>query len=149
MINYNKEIIKLAKKSLDNCDVPVGAIIVYNNKIIGKGYNSREKNQNILGHAEINAVKKASRYLNNWNLSGCTMYVTLKPCNMCMEIIKQSRIANVYYLLDKPATKKEFAKTKLELIDNENYKRLYSDILSNFFVNFRYFHIITIVNRYF
>ena len=137
MINYNKEIIKLAKKSLDNCDVPVGAIIVYNNKIIGKGYNSREKDQNILGHAEINAIKKASRYLNNWNLSGCTMYVTLKPCNMCMEIIKQSRIDNVYYLLDKPASKKEFAKTKLELIDNENYKRLYSDILSNFFVKLR------------
>ena len=137
MINYNKEIIKLAKKSLDNCDVPVGAIIVYNNKIIGKGYNSREKNQNILGHAEINAVKKASKYLNNWNLSGCTMYVALKPCNMCMEIIKQSRIDNVYYLLDKPVSKKEFAKTKLELIDNENYKRLYSDILSNFFVKLR------------
>ena len=137
MINYNKEIIKLAKKSLDNCDVPVGAIIVYNNKIIGKGYNSREKNQNILGHAEINAVKKASRYLNNWNLSGCNMYVTLKPCNMCMEIIKQSRMDNVYYLLDKPASKKEFAKTKLELIDNENTKRLYSDILSNFFVKLR------------
>ena len=89
-------------KSLENNDVPVGAVIVKDGNVLAFGYNTREKDQNVLGHAEINAILEAQKILNNWNLSGCDLYVTLVPCSMCLEIIKQSRIDNIYYLLDKP-----------------------------------------------
>lgn len=124
-------------KSLENNDVPVGAVIVKDGKVLAFGYNTREKDQNVLGHAEINTILEAQRFLNNWNLSGCDMYVTLVPCSMCLEIIKQSRIDNIYYLLDKPASKKEFYKTKMQKINDVNYENKYADILSYFFKKLR------------
>lgn len=126
-----------ANKSLENNDVPVGAVIVKDGKVWAFGYNTREKDQNVLGHAEINTILEAQRFLNNWNLSGCDMYVTLVPCSMCLEIIKQSRIDNIYYLLDKPASKKEFYKTKMQKINDANYENKYADILSYFFKKLR------------
>ncbi len=126
-----------ANKSLENNDVPVGAVIVKDGKVLAFGYNTREKDQNVLGHAEINTILEAQRFLNNWNLSGCDMYVTLVPCSMCLEIIKQSRIDNIYYLLDKPASKKEFYKTKMKKINDANYENKYADILSYFFKKLR------------
>ena len=126
-----------ANKSLENNDVPVGAVIVKDGKVLAFGYNTREKDQNVLGHAEINTILEAQRFLNNWNLSGCDMYVTLVPCSMCLEIIKQSRIDNIYYLLDKPASKKEFYKTKMQKINDANYENKYADILSDFFKKLR------------
>lgn len=122
-------------KSLENNDVPVGAVIVKDGKVLAFGYNTREKDQNVLGHAEINAILEAQKILNNWNLSGCDLYVTLVPCSMCLEIIKQSRIDNIYYLLDKPASKKEFYKTKMQKING--YENKYADILSDFFKKLR------------
>ncbi len=124
-------------KSAENGDVPVGAVIVKDGKVIASGYNTREQSQNILGHAEINAILKAQKVLGNWNLAGCFLYVTLIPCSMCSEIIKQSRIDSVYYLLDKPSSKKEFAKTKWEKINKIAYEDTYRDILSDFFKNLR------------
>ena len=115
-------------KSLENNDVPVGAAIVKDGKVLAFGYNTREKDQNVLGHAEINAILEAQKILNNWNLSGCDLYVTLVPCSMCLEIIKQSRIDNIYYLLDKPASKKEFYKTKMQKINDASYENKYADI---------------------
>lgn len=126
-----------ANKSLENNDVPVGAVIVKDGKVLAFGYNTREKDQNVLGHAEINTILEAQRFLNNWNLSGCDMYVTLVPCSMCLEIIKQSRIDNIYYLLDKPASKKEFNKTKMQKINDANYENKYADLLSDFFKKLR------------
>ena len=120
-------------KSLENNDVPVGAVIVKDGQILAFGYNTREKDQNVLGHAEINAILEAQKVLKNWNLSGCDLYVTLVPCSMCLEIIKQSRIDNIYYLLDKPTFKREFYKTKLQKINDTNYENKYAEILSNFF----------------
>ena len=130
-------IIKQANKSLKHKDVPVGAIIVKNNKIIAKGCNTREKNNDILGHAEINAIKSARKKLKNWNLNDCVMYVSLKPCEMCEEIIKQSRISKVIYLLDKPISKKSYKKTSILKFDNENLEKSYNDILSDFFKDLR------------
>lgn len=130
-------LIENANKSLENNDVPVGAVIVKDGKVLAFGYNTREKDQNVLGHAEINTILEAQRFLNNWNLSGCDMYVTLVPCSMCLEIIKQSRIDNIYYLLDKPASKKEFYKTKMQKINDANYENKYADILSYFFKKLR------------
>ena len=137
----NKEfldiLMKYADKSLKYNDVPVGAIIVKDGKVLSAGFNTREKDQNILGHAEINAIIEAQKTLNNWNLSGCDLYVTLVPCSMCMEIIKQSRIDNIYYLLEKPISKKEFSQTKLVKMDKSDYEIKYGEILSNFFKKLR------------
>lgn len=127
----------LADKSLETEDVPIGAVIVKDGIIIAEGYNTREKNQSVLGHAEINAILVASNYLDNWNLSGCSLYVTLKPCSMCMEVIKQSRIDNVYYLLDKPASKKEFNGTIFYKIDDTSIESEYQKLLNNFFGKLR------------
>ena len=124
-------------KSLENNDVPVGAVIVKDGQVLAFGYNTREKAQNVLGHAEINAILEAQKVLKNWNLSGCDLYVTLVPCSMCLEIIKQSRIDNIYYLLDKPTFKREFYKTKLQKINDTNYENKYAEILSNFFEKLR------------
>jgi len=124
-------------KSLENNDVPVGAVIVKDGKVLAFGYNTREKDQNVLGHAEINAILETQKILNNWNLSGCDLYVTLVPCSMCLEIIKQSRIDTIYYLLDKPASKKEFYKTKMQKINDASYENKYADILSDFFKKLR------------
>lgn len=124
-------------KSLENNDVPVGAVIVKDGKVLAFGYNTREKDQNVLGHAEINAILEAQKILNNWNLSSCDLYVTLVPCSMCLEIIKQSRIDNIYYLLDKLASKKEFYKTKMQKINDASYENKYADILSDFFKKLR------------
>lgn len=130
-------IIKESLISLDYKDVPIGAIIVKDGKIISSAYNTREKDQNVLGHAEINAIIDAQKKLNNWNLNGCDLYVSLKPCSMCSEIIKQSRISNVYYLVDKSEEKKEFYKTNFNKINNHLKEQEYLSILSNFFKELR------------
>ena len=137
MNGYFNETIKLAKKSLKYGDVPIGAIVVKDGIIIGKGYNTREKHENVLGHAEINAINMASKGLNNWNLNGCELYVTLKPCSMCVEIIKQSRITNVYYLTDKLPSKHEFNQTKMEKYNNNEMSKEYLELLQSFFKNLR------------
>ena len=130
---YFNILIKLAKKASKMDEVPISAIIVKNNKIIAKAINKREKEQNVLNHAEIIAIKKASRKLKNWRLFNCDLYVTLKPCNMCENIIKQSRLRNVYYLLDKPETKKEYDKTQFVKTNICTYEQMYTKILTDFF----------------
>ena len=89
--------IEEAKKALQKGEIPVGAVIVKDNIVIAKAHNTREKDKNTLGHAEINAINQACEYLNNWRLDECDMYVTMEPCPMCCGAILQSRIKNVYY----------------------------------------------------
>ena len=86
-----------AKKALKYDEVPIGAIIVKDNKIIARSYNKKEKDKLATSHAEILAINKASKKLNSWHLDGCIMFVTLEPCMMCMGAIVQSRIKTVYY----------------------------------------------------
>ena len=93
-----------AKKAYMIAEVPVGAVIVYNNKIIARGHNTRETNQSVLGHAEINAIKKASKKIGSWRLEDCDIYVTLEPCPMCSGAIIQSRIKNLYFGAYDPKT---------------------------------------------
>ena len=100
MKKYIEILKKLNKLALSNGDVPVSCIIFDTNKIISKSYNMREKKNNPLLHAEILAIEKASKKLKTWNLSNCQMIVTLKPCNMCLEVIKNARIKKVYYILE-------------------------------------------------
>lgn len=89
----------LIKKAEEHNEIPVAAVIVYNNKIIASSYNKTELKKNILSHAEINAIQIASKKLNNWRLNGCKLYVTLEPCSMCKEIIKKSRIDEVIFYI--------------------------------------------------
>lgn len=97
---YMKEALKEAKKSYKKGDVPVGAVIVKNNKIIAKAHNRKEKDKIATKHAEILAIEKACKKLNNWRLEGCTLYVTLEPCLMCAGAILQSRIEKLVYASD-------------------------------------------------
>lgn len=89
---YMKEALKLARKALELGEVPIGAVIVHDRKIIGRGYNKRETDKSTLSHAEITAIKKASKYLGDWRLEDCTIYITLEPCQMCAGAIVQARI---------------------------------------------------------
>lgn len=84
-----------AKKALKSEDVPIGCVIVYENRIIARGYNKRNKKKTTLAHAELDAIAKASKVLGDWRLEDCTMYVTLEPCQMCAGAIVQARIPKV------------------------------------------------------
>ena len=90
-----KEAIRQAKKAWKIEEVPIGCVIVYQGKIIGRGYNRRTTDKNPLAHAEISAIKKASKVMGDWRLEDCTMYVTLEPCQMCAGAIVQSRMKKV------------------------------------------------------
>ena len=89
---YMKEAIKQAKKAYALGEVPIGCVIVYQDKIIGRGYNRRNTDKNTLAHAEITAINKASRAMKDWRLEECTLYVTLEPCQMCAGAIVQARV---------------------------------------------------------
>jgi len=131
-----KELIKLSNKALKKKEVPVSAIITCNDKIIAKAYNKREKKNNVLGHAEILCIRKATKKLKNWKLIKCNLYVSLKPCSMCQEVIKQARIENVFYLLEKPEYKKEYNNTNFIKMENSKNKE-FKKMLSSLFINKR------------
>ncbi len=97
---YMNMAFKEAEKAINVNEIPIGAVIVKNNKVIAKAYNTKEKNKNVICHAEILAICKASKVLDNWRLDDCDIYVTLDPCPMCASAIKQSRIKNVYSALE-------------------------------------------------
>ena len=92
---FMKEAIRQAKKAKALDEVPIGCVIVHDGKIIARGYNRRNTDKNTLSHAELNAIRKASKKLGDWRLEGCTMYVTLEPCQMCAGALVQSRIDEV------------------------------------------------------
>ncbi len=100
--NYQDEIIKLAKESFNNEEVPVGAIIVKDDEIIGRGKNEQYQSGIIYQHAEINAIKDACTKKSHYDLAGATIYVTLEPCLMCLGAIVESRIKKIVYVLDSP-----------------------------------------------
>ena len=91
---------KYAKKAYDLGEIPIGAVIVKDNKVVSYAYNIKEKRKNVLKHAEIIAIEKASKKLNNWRLDDCDIYITLDPCPMCASAIHQARIKNVYSALN-------------------------------------------------
>ena len=94
-IKYMKAAMVQAKKAYQLGEVPIGCVIVHEGKIIARGYNRRNTDKNTLSHAELNAIRKASKKLGDWRLEGCTMYVTLEPCQMCSGALVQSRIDEV------------------------------------------------------
>lgn len=98
---YMNEALKLAKLAFDEDEIPVGAVVVKNNKIIGCGYNQKEKTKNPLKHAELVAIEEACNYVGDWRLNGCELYVTLEPCQMCIGAIVETRIEKVIYGIKK------------------------------------------------
>ena len=138
--------LKEAQKAYKQDEVPVGVIIVKNNEIISKAHNIKEKTHNPCGHAEILAIEKATKKIEDWRLEDCEMYVTLEPCIMCAGAIIQSRIKKVYIgALDE---KNGAVVSKLKAFDdyNFNHKVMYetkilekecSDIVKDFFKNLR------------
>ena len=92
---YMREALKQAKKACALGEVPIGCVIVHQGKIIGRGYNRRNTDKNTLAHAEITAIKKASKYIGDWRLEECAIYITLEPCQMCAGAIIQARIPEV------------------------------------------------------
>ena len=131
---YIEKIYDLAKKSYDIDEIPVGAIVVKNGKIISEGINSRESMNSVIGHAEINAIEDACKVVGDWRLDDCEMYVTLLPCMMCSGAILESRIKKIYYLCDRTNVcfcASEFLNVKK--IENCEYEEKYLNLLKLFF----------------
>ena len=135
--------LKEAQKAYNKMDVPVGCVIVYNGKIIARGYNKREKDQNVIKHAEIEAIDKACKALKSWRLNDCTIYTTLFPCPMCASAIQQSRISKLVYLND--TNNKVLNDISLNILFNENLNHrvkidrisLENSIIDDFFEKIR------------
>lgn len=135
MNEYINILIKEAQCAAQKKEVPIGAIVVYKNRIIAKSYNKRIKNHDVTSHAEINAIRKAEKKLGDWRLDECDLYVTLEPCHMCIEVIKEARLRNVYYLLSRNPQKHSYNKTNICSmekdfpVESDDYRQ----ILSTFF----------------
>lgn len=142
---YMKEALRQAGKAYALGEVPIGCVIVYEGKIIGRGYNRRNTDKSTLAHAEITALKRASKYIGDWRLEGCTLYVTLEPCQMCAGAIVQARIPEVVMgcmnpkagcagsilnVLDMPEFNHQVAVTKgvLEQECSEVLKRFFTEL---------------------
>jgi len=94
---YMLEALKEAQRAFEEDEVPVGAVVVHNGRIIGRGHNQTERLQDPTAHAEMIAITQASAYLQNWRLSDTTVYITLEPCTMCAGALVQARVKNLVY----------------------------------------------------
>src|SRR3989338_8096260 len=94
---WMREALELAKEAAQLGEVPIGAVVVCNDQIVGRGYNRREIDHDPLAHAEVLAIHEASKNLKRWRLTGCTLYVTLEPCPMCMGALVNSRVDRLVY----------------------------------------------------
>ena len=131
---YIELVLKEAEKAYNSGEVPVGAVIIKNNKIIAKAHNMVEKKKNSIMHAEIIAITKASKKIRNWRLNNCDMYVSLEPCDMCKAAILLSRINKVYYLVKKD---KSININKNKFIYLNNYEKKSLNLIQKFFKNRR------------
>ena len=127
MNKYIDELFELCNESIKIKDIPVSAIVVKDNKIVGRGYNNKTVTNDPMSHAEINAIKNACNNIGDWRLTDCDIYITLEPCDMCLEVIKEARISNIYYLV--PNNDKHNTKLKVKILT----------CLSIFFIFFSFF----------
>ena len=112
-----KQALTQARKAMALGEVPIGAVIVQNGKVIARGYNRRNTDHSTLSHAEITAIRRASKKLGDWRLEGCTLYCTLEPCPMCAGAIEQARIDRL--VIGAPSDKSGCAGTVLNVVANE------------------------------
>lgn len=126
---------QLTIKAIEKDEVPIACIITKDSKIISKAFNQKISKKDPTAHAEIIAIKKACKKVGSWNLKDCKLYVTLKPCNMCIDVIKEARIKYIEYLVDN--TKIVNNKMIITKNNNQEYEKYFSDIISEFFKNKR------------
>ena len=140
--NFMFEALKLANQASNINEVPVGALIVKDNQIIGRGFNKIISNNSVSAHAEIIAINNASRFLNNYRLNNCDIYVTLEPCHMCAKAIVDARINHLYFGALEPKTGSIQSIDKFLERQHLNHKVKYSggyleeqsaELLKNFF----------------
>lgn len=143
---FMKQALLQARKAYRLGEVPIGCVIVYEGKIIGRGYNRRNTDKNTLCHAEITAIRRASKAMGDWRLEGCTMYVTLEPCQMCAGACVQARIDRVVIGCESPKSGCAGSVINLLQMDDFNHKvEITKDVLANecslilseFFTNLR------------
>lgn len=134
---YMLEALKLAETAYAIGEVPVGAVIIKNNKILGKAYNKKETDGVATHHAEMLAIKKASKKNKNWRLNGSTIYITLEPCKMCMAAIEEARIEKVIFGTTENKNKVTTSKQIKEIIKDESIRKRSKDLLKSFFENKR------------
>ena len=143
---YMKAAIAQAKKAYKLGEVPIGCVIVYEGRIIGRGYNRRNTDKTPLAHAEITAIKKAVKVMKDWRLEECKLYVTLEPCQMCAGAIVQARIPEVIMAAENP--KAGCAGSVMDILNNPDFnhqvtvkkgvlKEECSKLLKDFFVELR------------
>ncbi len=130
-----KKLISLTTKAIKKDEVPIGCVITKNKQIISSAYNQKITKKDPMAHAEILAIKKACKKIKSWNLNDCELYVTLKPCNMCLTVINEARIKKIYYIVDN--NKNVNNNMIITKIKNCEYESIFSEILSNFFKNKR------------
>ena len=118
-LKYMKAALKQAEKALAIGEVPIGAVIVENGRIIGRGYNRRNTDHTTLAYAEITAIRKANKKVGDWRLEGCTLYVTLEPCQMCAGALVQSRIDRV--VIGAPSYKSGCGGTLMNILQNAEF----------------------------
>lgn len=142
MKNWMEEALNMAKRAYKKNEVPIGAVIVKDGKIISKAYNQREKKQNAIKHAEIIAIDKACKKLKSWRLDGCTLFVTLEPCPMCSGAICNARINKVVYASSEKTSQDNLCEMILQsnrlnhkvlLEQDKNFEREASNLLTSFF----------------
>lgn len=135
-----KEAIKEAIKAYEMKEMPVGAVVIYNGEIIGKGYNKKEFAHDSTMHAEIIAIKEACKSINDWRLNECTIYVTMEPCPMCIGAIKEARIKDVICGIKNDKFKKlnEIIEKELEInIEIGVCEDEIKNIVKKFFISIR------------
>ena len=133
---YIDILIKEASKAYKKNEIPVGSIIVRNNKLLSKSHNNRQYKKSVIGHAEILSILKAEKKIKDWRLDDCEMYVTLEPCDMCKTIIEESRINKVYYILPNKNTKVKSDKYIQTNVCKKEYE-ICKNMLKSFFENMR------------
>ena len=145
-IKYMRAALGEARKAYKLGEVPIGCVIVYEDKIIGRGYNRRNTDKTPLAHAEITAIKKAGKFMKDWRLEGCKLYVTLEPCQMCAGAIVQARIPEVIMAAENP--KAGCAGSVMDILNNPDFNHQVavkkgilqaecSQMLKDFFVELR------------
>ena len=134
LLKIEKLLTILNKKAIMHNEVPVSCIITKDKKIISKAYNNKITKHDPTAHAEIIAIRKAAKKLKTWNLNDCKLYVTLYPCEMCLNVINEARIKEIYYLLD--SEKKVNKNIKITKVDSEMYN-YFQEELKKFFKNKR------------
>ena len=144
VMNIDRKILDLllknAEKAYKKGEIPVSAVILdQSGKLISSAFNSRQKQYNVLGHAEISSILRSEKKLKDWRLDGYYMIVTLEPCNMCSMIIKESRLDKVYYFLPKKSDNDSWEiNINKEQIDNyPEYSNKFKHLLTDFFNNKR------------